>query len=117
MRVLFESSMAAALNTSDDEPYAIVGAAETVTFARLCAAHRHPFDVRKLAAALCLTSGRTRRIGFEAAANNLMGESIAILERLADEGDDIALIASGQMVAAHPETVEIAKILLSGMEE
>jgi hypothetical protein len=117
MRVLFDVAMDAALAKHDDDPYAIVAAAEAVAFARLCAAHRLPFDVRKLAAALCLTSGRTRRIGFGPAADDLMSESICILERLADQGDDVAAMASGQLVTAHPETVAFAKTMLAAMEE
>lgn len=114
MRILLDVSLDAAWAKKDDDAYAIVAAAEAVTFARLCAAHRIPLDVRKLAAALCLTSDRSRQIGFVAAADDLMGESIAILEQLAGEGDDIAAIASGRLVAIHPASVAIAKSLLSG---
>jgi hypothetical protein len=117
LRILLDVSIDAAFAQADDNPYGVVAAAEAVTFARLCAAHRMPLDVRKLAGALCLTSERTRRIGFDGAADNLMGESIAILERLADEGDDIAAMASARLVALHPATVEIAKSILSVVEE
>jgi len=117
MRLLLNVSIDAALAKGNDEPHAIVAAAEALTFARLCAAHRVPMDVRTLAGALCLTSDRTRHLGLNDAADNLLGESVAILEQLADEGDEIAALASGQLVAAHPATAEIAKLVLSGTEK
>ena len=117
LRILVNVSMESALNKKADDPYAVVAAAEATNFARLCAAHSMPLDVRALAGALCLTSDRLRRIGFEAPADELMGETIAILEQLADDGDDVAALASGRLVELHPATVEIAKSLLSATEE
>jgi hypothetical protein len=114
---LVEISMEEALAKADDDPYAIVCAAETLAFARICASHRLPSDVRKLAAALCLTSDRTRQIGYIEAADNLMGDAIAILEQLADEGDVLAALASSRLAETSLAAIDVAKIVLSRSQE
>ncbi len=117
MQALVDISMEEALSRGDDDPYAIVCAAEALAFARICAAHRMPDDVRKLAAALCLTSDRTRRIGYIEAADILMGESIAILERLAAEGDILAAHSSARLAETSIAAIQIAKDVLSKPQE
>lgn len=112
MRALVEISLEEALSKPDDDPYALACASEALVFARLCASRRVSGDVRKLAAALCVTSDRTRRVGFVNVADALMGEAVAILERLADEGDELATFASCRLAATNAAVVEIARTVL-----
>lgn len=117
LQALARVSMQEALSCAEGDPYALVCAAEALTLSRICAARRVPRDVRALAGMLCLTSDLTRQIGFIDAADELMGESVAILERLAGEGDDIADVASCRLAETNPAVIDIAKGVLLKTQE
>ncbi|MBI0475731.1 hypothetical protein D9601_10245 [Sphingomonas sp. MA1305] len=104
-----------AINTVDvDNPLAILFGVEMVPYARLCAAHGEAVDARCLAGALYFTFCASRSAGAEDRAQPLAGEAVAILEQLAERGDEVSALASLQLVSRNPTAGEIAKRLLQG---
>lgn len=104
-----------AIDTVDmTSPLAILFGLEMVPYARLCAAHGDQEDARRLAAALWWTFAASRSAGFGDRAQNLAGEAVAILERLADQGDEVSSLAAVQLVGLNPVAGDIAKRLLAG---
>jgi hypothetical protein len=103
----------AAIQTVDvTSPLAVMFGIEMVPFARLCAAHGDMDDARVLASSLLWTFAASQSAGFAERSDKLAGEAVAILERLADRGDEIASLAAIKMVDQIPAAGDIAKRLI-----
>lgn len=109
MRNVFTSAIHEVDVTS---PLAVMFGVEMVPYARLCAAHGDMDDARVLASSLYWTFAASQSAGFGDSGESLAGEAVAILERLADQGDEIASLAAVQMVGQTPAAGDIAKRLL-----
>jgi hypothetical protein len=112
LRTVRGAMMRKAFDSGLSHPFAMGHAMQLVLIARLCAAHRLPEDARCLAAALCFTNDTLRHLGFTEVADDVAGELVAVLERLAEAGDEYCAIASAYMVGAHPAAAAIAHALM-----
>jgi hypothetical protein len=111
-RILRNVTTNAAFALGIGNAHSLSAASEMTMMARLCAAHRQPEDARRLAGALCFTADAVRYFGNDEAADTLHGETIAILERLAADGDEYCAVASEAIVQLYPAAGSIAAALM-----
>jgi hypothetical protein len=111
-RVLRGISTDAAFAMGVGHPHALPLAMEMTMAARLCAAHRYVEDARCLAGALCFVGDVLREMDQHGPADSLQRETVAILERLAADGDEYSAMASESLVKHHPGAGPVAALLM-----
>jgi hypothetical protein len=111
-RTMRDRTIAASADAPAGSFLALAFGVEMAPYARICAAHGDDDDARTLAGVLCYTFEASRALGLSASDEILAGEAVAILERLAGAGDEVAADAVVQIVGMHPPAGDLARRLM-----
>lgn len=113
LRALFKDRLAAL--SGENKPHVLHAAAisaELITLGRLMVSHGHHLDMRDFAAALIHSSDAFEAAGDQGSATFLRTECIAVLDQLAEHGDDMAAFSIDRLSQRwSPDVISLARDL------
>ena len=110
LRWLFDNRVNGLLAADTRSISAIMLASEAMAFGRLLASRGDETDMRRLAGAIVQSSIVFRDLDFPQVREALLAEAVSILEQLAENGDELASLASQAVISRETERlVEIAR--------
>ena len=103
LRWLFDNRVTALQSADPQSVSAVMLASEAMVFGRLLASRGDETDMRRLAGAMVQASTFFRDM--PRLREGLLAEAVSILEQLAEDGDELASLASQTLIGREPESV------------